>query len=363
MSDARRARAVVARLEAWFARAARDLPWRTTPRDPYVSFVAEAMLQQTQAQRVAERLPAFLARFPTFAALAQASDDEALAAWSGLGYYSRALRLRDAARVVVEQHGGALPAEKTALRALPGVGAYTAGALLSLVHNQRTPLVDANVERVLARLENWPWPRASAELRAAAWLRAEELVAAAQSPAACNEGLMELGAVHCLPRTPLCQGCPLASLCRARREGCAQSVPARASRPARRRVERHLCLLLRDGRGRWLVERRAAGGLWAGMWQPPTIQAAPGLAERRALERCAPAAALRRLGAFTHHTTSCAVRFSLWTAPPPAVERVASQWKGDCRRVGPCQLQRLALASPHRRAFELAGALPAQRRP
>ncbi|RMD63720.1 MAG: A/G-specific adenine glycosylase, partial [Planctomycetota bacterium] len=125
LSASHRDRVVVSRIEAWFAQNARRLPWRTTPRDPYVSFVAEIMLQQTQALRVAERLPEFLLRFPTFEALAQASDDAVLAVWSGLGYYSRAVRLRNAARMVVEEHGGSLPDDHAALRALPGVGAYT----------------------------------------------------------------------------------------------------------------------------------------------------------------------------------------------------------------------------------------------
>lgn len=362
MSASHRDRVVVSRIEAWFAQNARRLPWRTTPRDPYVSFVAEIMLQQTQALRVAERLPEFLLRFPTFEALAQASDDAVLAVWSGLGYYSRALRLRNAARMVVEEHGGSLPDDHAALRALPGVGAYTAGALLSLVHNQRTPLVDANVERVLARLEGWPWPRGSAELRAAAWRRAEELVNRAHSPSLFNEGVMELGAVHCAPRSPACSDCPLASLCSARRAKRVEAVPPPGRRPGKR-VETHLCLLLCDRQGRWLVERRAEQGLWAGMWQPPTLHAAEGRSDRGALQRLVPHAQLRKLGDFRRETSSCTVRFSLWTAEPLSAQALKPLLTGKRRLVSPRQLQRLALASPHRKAFALAGAIPEIRRP
>lgn len=268
-------------LEHWFSRNARELPWRTTPRDPWCSLVAEAMLQQTQVSRVAGEGPGtepgafarFVARFPTPAALASADEAEVMALWAGLGYYRRARHLHAAARAIVERHGGRVPDDPAALRALPGVGRYTAGAIASIVFGRREPIVDGNVRRVLLRVAGNDADPASRDTETWAWAEAARFVAASARPGAFNEGLMELGATVCLPApaSPRCEACPWARACRARALGLEDRIP-RAKRPPRRGVLHLLVVVVRDGRGRLLLERRGPGGLWPGLWQPPTLE-------------------------------------------------------------------------------------------
>jgi A/G-specific adenine glycosylase len=232
------------------------------------------MLQQTRVEAVAPRFGAFLRRWPTPRALARASEDEVLAAWSGLGYYRRARNLRAAARAIVERHGGRLPADAAALRALPGVGEYTAGAVGSLALGLPLPLVDGNVARVLARL----FAVRGDPGRGAAARRIRDLAAAlvpARGAGAWNEGLMELGALVCVPRAPRCGACPLARECAARRAGAQDRIPAaRARRPAR--AVRLAAALVRDRRGRTLLLRRPEGALLGGTWELPHAEVAAG---------------------------------------------------------------------------------------
>lgn len=230
------------------------------------------MLQQTQVSRVVEPFTRFVDQFPTVRALAGAGESEVLAAWSGLGYYRRARHLHAAARAIVEMHGGQVPDSVEELRALPGVGRYTAGAIASIVFRREAPIVDGNVRRVLMRLhgvdlpaeegERWAWERASA-LAAKAAARGEI--------AGFNEGLMELGATICTPRAPKCGGCPVGGLCAARKLGVQDRIP-RAKRPGRVAAVFHDVLVLRDRRGRVLIEQRPARGLWAGLWQIVTVE-------------------------------------------------------------------------------------------
>jgi A/G-specific adenine glycosylase len=214
---------------AWFDRSARDLPWRvgdpiTGVRDPYHVLVSEVMLQQTQVARVIEKFAAFLARFPTVRALAAASEDDVLAAWTGLGYYRRARLLHACAKRIVERHAGQIPAEIAALRELPGIGAYTAGAIASLAFAKPEPLVDTNVSRVLLRIAGkqlavsdkaasaWAWEQARDLVHVAAEARGTPLLRARNRPGAWNEALMELGATVCTLPTPRCVLCSVQSL-------------------------------------------------------------------------------------------------------------------------------------------------------
>src|SRR3954447_17895750 len=201
--------------ERWFARNQRPLPWRGR-YDPYEVWVSEVMAQQTRMEVVLAYYGPFLQRFPTLAALAAASDDDVTAAWSGLGYYRRARMLRDGARAVRERFGGTIPRQLEALRTIPGIGPYTAGAIASIAFDEPAPIVDGNVARVLARLfadESRPWARA------------EELVTKAKSPRDFNQGLMEIGALLCKPRNPLCDACPLRADCVAYATGRVAELP------------------------------------------------------------------------------------------------------------------------------------------
>lgn len=270
-----------AALLPWFDAAARALPWRGT-RDPYRIWVSEVMLQQTQVDTVVRYYERFLARFPTVEALAAAPDEDVRALWSGLGFYRRARHLHAAARRVVAEHGGVLPRDPAALGALPGLGRYTVGAVLSIAHDDALPLVDGNVGRVFARLFRVAGdPTAGPTLRRL-WTLAEGLVPARRA-GGWNQALMELGATVCRPQAPRCGGCPLADACQAR----AADEVARFPEPRRRaRVEavrRAAVCPVRDD-GAFLLARRPDDGLLAGLWELPAVDLA-------ARERPAPAAA------------------------------------------------------------------------
>ncbi|HKQ59852.1 MAG TPA: A/G-specific adenine glycosylase [Candidatus Polarisedimenticolaceae bacterium] len=233
------------RLLRWYRRTRRDLPWRRT-RDPWAIWVSEVMLQQTQVATALPYWEAFLARFPTPARLARASEDEVLAAWSGLGYYRRARALRAAARLVTEQHGGRVPDDVERLRTLPGVGRYTAGAIASIAFGREAPVLDGNVRRVLCRLlaadgpDRLLWDAATTLVRGPA-------------PGELNQALMELGALVCTPRQPHCADCPLAAACAARAAGSPEAYPAPTPRRPTERVRVAVACLV-SGRG-LLLER------------------------------------------------------------------------------------------------------------
>jgi len=344
---------IARRIAAWFEASARELPWRTAPRDPYRALVSEAMLQQTQVSRVVEKYDEFLRRFPTVEALAQADEHDVLAMWSGLGYYRRARHLHAAAKAIVERHGGRVPRDVKSLRALPGVGRYTAGAIASMVFNEAAPIVDGNVMRVLLRVHGRDTPQDSSATIAWAWERAEALVERAhrRGEAGCfNEGLMELGAMVCAPVSPKCAQCPLRRGCIARLEGRQEEIPRPKARAKRREIH-HSAVVVRDGAGRLLVERRPEAGMWAGMWQAPTLEREAGPAKARELAALVGAGSVRKVGGFVHQTTHRVVYFEVWT-PGDAPDAAA----GDGRRwLSPEAVSGLALASPHRRILLGAG--------
>ena len=263
------------RLLDWFRAEHRPLPWRES-RDPYRVWISEAMLQQTRVEAVLDHYARFLARCPTVEDLAAASEDEVIALWSGLGYYSRARRLREAAQCIVERHGGEFPRTRAEARALPGVGPYTAGAVLSIAHGLPEPLVDGNVARVFARLFELDGDLASTRLQKELWALAGALVPE-EGAGDWNQALMELGATVCTPRSPRCEECPVARDCRALaldRVGELPRPKVRA-RPTEVRLE---LALAREGDA-VLLEERPAGGRMAGLWEPPTreLDLAPGV--------------------------------------------------------------------------------------
>ena len=242
-------------LLGWYRRSRRDLPWRAT-RDPYAIWVAETMLQQTQVKTVLPYYQRFLASFPSIHHLDRARRDKVMALWSGLGYYRRATNLKQAAREIVRRHGGKLPRNYAALRALPGVGEYTAGAVMSIAFGERYPALDANARRVLSRIYETP---DEAALKAVA-----ARVVPGARPGDFNQALMDLGATICLARNPRCGECPAAPLCAASRGG---RIAKSAAKVRTRKVEWPLAGIARDGK--ILLRRRAERGLLAGMWEIP----------------------------------------------------------------------------------------------
>ena len=242
-------------LLGWYRRSRRDLPWRAT-RDPYAIWVAETMLQQTQVKTVLPYYQRFLASFPSIHHLDRARRDKVMALWSGLGYYRRATNLKQAAREIVRRHGGKLPRNYAALRALPGIGEYTAGAVMSIAFGERYPALDANARRVLSRIYE---TRDEAALKAVA-----ARVVPGARPGDFNQALMDLGATVCLARNPRCAECPTAPLCAASRGG---RIAKNAANVRTRKVEWPLAVIARDGK--ILLRRRAERGLLAGMWEIP----------------------------------------------------------------------------------------------
>jgi A/G-specific adenine glycosylase len=348
-----RAKRIAAAIERWFADNERDLPWRVRTRgkrNPYFALVSEAMLQQTQASRIAERFGGFIKRFPDLEALARASDDDVLSAWDGLGYYRRARHLRDAARAVVESHSGRIPRDIEALRTLPGVGAYSAGSIASIAFEERAAIVDANVERIVLRVEGKRLRKGSKEAAELAWERAEELVRAAESPGRFNEGLMELGGLVCTPRSPTCGACPLSRLCVARREGAAEAIPLAKAAPAKSDLHFGV-VVVQDGRGRVLLEQRPDAGLWRRMWQAPTVERTDRAVRRAEAARYVGLVSgdLRRRGVFVHETSHRTVRVVVWGAEKARASAPASRRWVDFK-----EMDSLAMGSALRRAVGLA---------
>jgi len=269
------------RLLGWWDAGHRDLPWRFEQHgaDPYRVWLAEVMAQQTRIETVLPFYRRFLARWPTLEALAAAEDGEVLAAWSGLGYYARARNLLAAAREALAVHGG-LPASLDALRALPGFGPYTAGAVASIAFAIPAPAVDGNASRVLARLSAARGDPRQRPVRDGIEALAAALVSPTR-PGDLNQALMELGATVCTPRAPSCANCPLACHCRALRLGNVASIPPPRRRGARRRLELALARIEQDGRV--LLVRRQRRGLFGGLWGLPAVEVPPGGVARRAL--------------------------------------------------------------------------------
>lgn len=244
-----------------YGQSRRDLPWRGET-DPYRVWVSEVMLQQTRIQTVIPYYRRWIERFPDIDALARASMDEVLLAWRGLGYYRRAARLHEGARVVRDRWGGRLPTTRDALRALPGVGEYTAGAVASIAFGEPVPAVDGNVRRVLSRLFDEPAPTV-------AWLRRTAgALLDPEQPGDWNEALMDLGATVCTPRNPDCAACPWARWCGAHAAGSQHERPERARRAAVP-SERFAVAVVADACGRVLLVRRPGQGLLAGLWAFP----------------------------------------------------------------------------------------------
>ena len=263
---------LAARLLPWFDRHGRhDLPWQAPStegrRDAYRVWLSEVMLQQTQVATVIPYFRRFTEALPTLPALAAAAEDQVFALWSGLGYYRRARFLHRAAQLCVERHGGELPREFDALAALPGIGRSTAGAILAQAYGLRFPILDGNVKRVLARFHGIEGHPGTAAVEKKLWAHAD-----AHTPhervADYTQAIMDLGATLCVRSRPLCPACPLYETCTARREDRTAQLPT--PRPGKALPMRSTTMLvLRDGRGRVLLQRRGPQGVWSGLWSLP----------------------------------------------------------------------------------------------
>ncbi|MDD2545146.1 MAG: A/G-specific adenine glycosylase [Burkholderiaceae bacterium] len=270
---------VAVRVVDWQSAHGRNhLPWQQT-RDPYKVWLSEIMLQQTQVSTVLDYYGRFLERFPDVSSLAAASQEDVLALWSGLGYYSRARNLHQCAQQVLRNHGGVFPDRADLLVTLPGIGRSTAGAIAAFCFSERTPILDANVRRVLTRLLGFASDLALVKNERTLWAHAASLLPVTDlvdSMPRYTQGLMDLGASLCVPRKPLCSQCPLQSLCVAYREGDPEKYPVK-TRKLVRRSESWWLLILKDRAGRVLLQLRPSKGIWAGLYCVPVFPDATSL--------------------------------------------------------------------------------------
>ena len=251
----------------WYRENKRDLPWRKD-REPYHIWVSEIMLQQTRVEAVKGYYARFLDALPTVEALAACDDDLLHKLWEGLGYYSRVRNLKKAAIRLTEEYGGQFPKNHAEILQLPGIGAYTAGAICSIAYDLPTPAVDGNVLRVCSRLTNDPSPIDLPETKKAVTRALEEIYPGEAGDF--TQALMELGATLCGPnRAPDCENCPCKEICLACGEGTAQKLPVKAPKKEKRQEDRTVFILHCDGR--YALEKRSAKGLLAGLWQFPNV--------------------------------------------------------------------------------------------
>jgi A/G-specific adenine glycosylase len=333
----------------WYDRSKRDLPWRRDP-SPYKTLVSEFMLQQTVVATVEPYFMRFLARFPDVGALAAASDDDVTALWSGLGYYARARNLRRAAVAIAAAHGGRVPASEEALRALPGIGPYTAAAIAAIAFGARTFALDGNAARVFARLGRERRPIDAPATRAA--LHARGLAEVPRRRAGdFAQAVMELGATVCTARAPRCHECPLAAACDARAAGDAATLPRKRAKPARPTV-RLVSAFVTDGARVLLVKRPA--GLLAGTWALPEKEHdGDGKAAARRLAEAAGARVARVVhrGAVRHIFTHRDVTADVYRVEITGAPSVRTT--GDGRWVPPAALDALGVSSFTRKTVRL----------
>lgn len=249
----------------WYTRNARRLPWRDQPT-PYRVWVSEVMLQQTRVETVIPYFERWMQRFPSLSALADASQQEVLQVWEGLGYYSRARNFHRAAQLVMQQHAGQIPSTRVALAALPGVGRYTAGAIASIAFGEDVPALDANIRRVLARVFNVSIPARSPQGERQLWQLAEATLPAGRA-GDYNQALMDLGSSICTPRAPACLICPVSTFCQARALGVQEQRPVLAEKKPVPHYTVTAAVIVRAGL--LLIARRPANGLLGGLWEFP----------------------------------------------------------------------------------------------
>ncbi len=313
----------------WFRSRSRDVPWRAET-DPYRIWIAEVMAQQTRIAVVRERYDEFLASFPDIHSLATAELDTVLKAWEGMGYYARARNLHRAANEIVTRHDGSLPQEPEALRELPGVGPYTAGAVASLAFGRPEPAVDGNVRRVLSRQLDVEKPSAALLDREVRLL----LAAAEAPPGEVNQALMDLGGEVCKPRNPRCDQCPISSSCLARARGTQAERPGR--QPRRELPHHPIAVAVVRRRGRILIGKRPTDGLLGGLWEFPGGRIEPGETPETAAARelreemCIEAVIGRPIAviphAYSHFRITLHAFAAAWTAGEPC-GRAVSEWK------------------------------------
>jgi A/G-specific adenine glycosylase len=306
----------------WYRKNGRNLPWRNTS-DPYAILVSEFMLQQTQVATVLSYYNGWLRRFPNFATLARATENDVLHAWQGLGYYARARNLQATAKTIVDRHGGRFPKSIEQMRELPGIGKYTAHAVASFAFDQSVPIVEANTARVLARIFNLQTPIDKTAGREILWNRATQLVPK-RAATRFNSALVDLGALICLPRKPRCWICPVRKFCRAKNP---ETLPRKKMRPPTTQLTESHAFIVQPNR----ILLQQANHRWHGMWILPRLQ-------RKSANRHP---VYKSIFPFTHHH----VTFNVYADRPRKIDKRSQCWI----RIN--SLDSIPMPSPHRRAI------------
>ena len=346
------------RVLAWYARHARDLPWRRQP-SPYRVWVSEIMLQQTQVVTVQAYFARFLAAFPTVHDLAEAEEEQVLRQWEGLGYYRRARQMHAAARLIVDQWGGKFPSDVQSLRQLPGVGRYTAGAIGSLALGLREPILEANTIRLLSRLVGYREDPSKGAGQRLLWRTAAEILPR-KHVASFNQGLMEIGSLVCTPTGPRCGECPLATLCAAHEHGLQDRIPR--PQPKQLFTKLHEAAVVVRKNGRVLLRQCADGQRWAGLWDFPRFeidaQRAPRL-QRELTEKVHAQTGIRiepgkRIQTIRHGVTRYRITVDCYEARclGGRLHRTAAR---SVRWLSPTELTALPLSTTGRKLARLAG--------
>ena len=331
----------------WFDANLREFPWREgSPRNPYHVWIAEIMLQQTRTEAVRPYFTSWLSRFPTIASLAAADEAEVLHAWQGLGYYSRARNIRRAAEILVSEYGGEMPRDTEKIRALPGIGDYTAGAIASIAFGLPVPAVDGNVLRVFSRLYALEEDVTSGAAKRRVTALVSDVIPPAR-PGDFHEALMDLGAEICIPKAPRCRDCPLVNFCAARKEGRETELPHRKKKTPQKEFFA-ACALVEKG-GAFLLHKREEGML-AQMWEFPMALAETERESRKALVALLGAKPGEKVWENTHVFTHRIWHMRAFrvcgevTVPP----------EGEWKWVKPEEMREIPMAGPH---GKLAGIL------
>ena len=253
------------KLLAWYDKSKRDLPWRGV-KDPYCIWISEVMLQQTQVKTVLPYYERWIKTLPSVEKLASAPDRKILKLWEGLGYYSRARNLKNAARIVVREMGGKIPDTVTGLKNLPGIGRYTAGAIASIAFGLRVPVLDGNVKRVLSRLFCINENGSTSSSENFLWQKAADLLPV-RRPGDFNQALMELGATVCMPKAPICRQCPLRKVCEAFRKGDPERFPPAKNKTPIKKIDVSAGIIVKNKKV--YIQQRTKFGLMGGLWEFP----------------------------------------------------------------------------------------------
>ncbi|MDL2210267.1 A/G-specific adenine glycosylase [Desulfovibrio sp. OttesenSCG-928-O18] len=349
-----RKKAFAATLQDWFRANMRPLPWRET-YDPYSVWVSEIMLQQTQMERGVAYFKAWMRVFPSVESVAEADEEAVLKAWEGLGYYSRARNLHAAAKKIMTMHGGEFPRSVEAIRALPGVGEYTAGAIASIAFNAPEPAVDANVLRIFSRICDIDVPLTHKGVRAFVTGAVKSLMPE-DSPRLFTQALMELGALVCAKK-PNCPACPLAEYCEALRLGTTGKRPKKAMPKTYALIDMATGLIMRNGRV--LIQKRPPYGVWAGLWEFPGGCLEAGESPEQAVVREVleetelPVTIKEKIGVFRHsYVTSRVTMHAYFCEMPHGAPEPAPHAATEYKWVEPAETAVYAFPAGHRKLLE-----------